>query len=96
MVGLGTGHGWPWHSSGQIVVGVAVLHEALEGFRTALGVWREKSAHLVWSRGNEGNMRKSEYGNSARKKRISDIGFLTYRCTINLYFVRKNLFLLMR
>lgn len=24
-------HGWPWHSCGQTVVGVAVLHEALEG-----------------------------------------------------------------
>lgn len=24
------------------------------GFRTALGVWREKSAHLVWSRGERG------------------------------------------
>lgn len=51
-------------------MGVAVLHEALEGFRTALGAWRENSSHFVWSRGNEGDMRKFAYYNSLRKKVI--------------------------
>lgn len=38
------------------------------GFSTALGVWREKSANMVWSGGSELTKRKFSYDNPARKK----------------------------
>lgn len=36
------------------------------GFRTALGGWRGKSAHLLWSKGDEGNMRKFANNNATQ------------------------------
>ena len=74
--------GWPWHSSGQIVVGVAVLHAALEGLGR---LWEHGGRALpTWS-GVEGTRGTCVSLHMTIQAFLYK--YLTGRCGMKLYIV---------